>query len=301
MRNWMTSGAAVAYDGDSQGVSSVVSSAVSAPADGKWFATLDAETQNYITTRGLAEKTPAEAFLDAAKAHREAQAYIGVPKEQLLKLPKADAPPEEWDAVYEKLGYSKNADDYKLDGLKNAAGTDVDPAVKDFIRAQAAELKLSPTAATKFAEGMVKQMEGTAAAGIAATGAEAVKAMEALRQSWGPNYEANKVIADNAYAAMMAAAGFDQTKMTQAIQKLGETAGRAETMQLLLAVGQKLGEDKFVGSGGPGGSIRYTKEGAIARISELKADGQFVSRFLAGGIAESKEMNDLHLLAHGEG
>jgi hypothetical protein len=30
---------------------------------------------------------------------QEAQAYIGVPKEQLLKLPKADAPPEEWDEL----------------------------------------------------------------------------------------------------------------------------------------------------------------------------------------------------------
>ncbi len=123
--------------------------------------------------------------------------------------------------------------------------------------------------------------------------------MEQLRQSWGPNYEANKVIADNAYAAIMAAAGFDQTKMTAAIQKLGETAGRAETMQMLLSVGQKLGEDRFVGGGGPSGNIRYTAETAQARIAELKGDATFVSRYLAGGTAENKEMNDLHLLAYG--
>ena len=109
-------------------------------------------------------------------------------------------------------------------------------------------------------------------------------------RSWGPNYEANKVIADNAYTAMMAAAGFDQTRMTAAIQKLGESVGRAETMQMLLAVGQKLGEDRFVGgSGGPGGSLGpRTAEGAVARIAELKADSTFVQRYLAGGAAERR-------------
>lgn len=49
-----------------------------APA-AKWFDNFDAETQGYINSRGLADKDPAAAFLEAAKAHREAQAYIGVP------------------------------------------------------------------------------------------------------------------------------------------------------------------------------------------------------------------------------
>lgn len=281
--------------------STTVSTAISTTPDAKWYAGFDAETQNYITTRGLADKDVSAAFLETAKAHQEAQAYIGVPKEQLLKLPKADAPPEEWDEVYTKLGYSKNADDYKLDGLKRADGTDADTALKDFLRAQAVDLKLSPAAAAKFADATLKHLEGVTAAQTSEQTADATRALEQLRASWGPNYEANKVIADNAYAAIMAAAGFDQTKMTAAIQKLGETAGRSETMQMLLAVGQKLGEDKFVGGGGPGALGPRNAEQATARIAELKADTTWVSRYLAGGTAEVKEMNDLHLLAHGNG
>jgi hypothetical protein len=89
--------------------------------------------------------------------------------------------------------------------------------------------------------------------------------------------------------------------MTKAIQKLGETvSGKAEVMQMLLAVGQKLGEDKFVGGGGPGGNLGpRNAEQAVARIAELKADTTWVSRYLAGGTAENKEMNDLHTLAYG--
>lgn len=271
------------------------------PADAKWFDGFDAETQGYINTRGLADKDPATAFLDAAKAHREAQAYIGVPKEQLLKLPKPDAPPEEWDAVYEKLGYSKNADDYKLADLKRADGTDVDDGFKDFIRTQAAEFKLSPTATAKLAAETLKHIEGGAAAHTAAQTEAATKALEQLRQSWGPNYEANMVITDNAYKAMMAAAGFTPEKMKDAITKLGEVTGKADVMQMLLAVGQKMGEDKFVGGGMAGGAPGpRNAEQAKARLDELKRDSTWTQRFLAGGNAEVKEFNDLSALAFGE-
>ena len=266
----------------------------------KWFDGFDEPTKAYIASRGLADKDPATAFLDTAKAHQEAQAYIGVPKEQLLKLPKPDAPPEEWDAVYERLGYSKNADDYKLEGLKFADGSDVQDGFKDFIRQQATELKLSPAATAKLAAETMKYLEGAEAAQTAESTAAATKAMEQLRQSWGPNYEANKVIADNAYAAMMQAAGFSQEQMTTAIKGIGEAMGKAETMQLLLAVGQKMGEDKFVGGGGPGGALGpRNAEQAIARLNELKHDSTWTQRFLAGGVAEVKEFNDLSTLAYG--
>lgn len=287
---------------ESTAVSTAVSSEAStAVSTAKWFDGFDTETQNYIASRGLADKDPSAAFLEAAKAHREAQAYIGVPKEQLLKLPKADAPPEEWDAVYEKLGYSKNADDYKLADLKKADGTDADDAFKDFVRAQAAELKLSPAATARLAAETLKHIESGAAARTADETAAATKAMEQLRQSWGPNYEANKVIADNAYAAMMQAAGFTQEQMTAAIKNIGEAMGKAETMQLLLAVGQKMGEDKFIGGGGPGGGLGpRNAEQAKARLDELKKDSSWTQRFLAGGSAEVKEFNDLSALAYGE-
>ena len=265
----------------------------------KWFDGFDDATKNYITQRGLADKDPLAAFQETAKAHLEAQAYIGVPKEQLLKLPKADAPPEEWDAVYERLGYSKDPNAYKFEGLKFEDGTEVEDGFKDFLRQQAADLKLSPAAATRFAEAQLKFLAGADAAESATTTAEATRALEALRNNWGPNYEANKVIADRAYAAIMAAAGFDQAKMTTAIQQLTAATGRSEAMEMLLAIGQRMGEDTFRGSGGPsGGPQRYTGEQAKARIAELKGDSEFVKRYLAGGTTEGKEMADLHLIAY---
>lgn len=268
--------------------------------EAKWFDGFEPDFKEYINRRGLADKDPTAAFLEAAKAHREAEAYIGVPKEQLLKKPKDDAPPEDWDKFHEQLGWSKNADDYKLEGLKFEDGTEAEDGFKDFVRAQAQELKLSPAATAKLAENTMKFLEGAEKATTAETQAEATKALEQLRQSWGPNYEANQVIADNAYAAMMKAAGFTQEQMTAAIQKLGEATGRAETMQLLLAVGQRLGEDKFIGGGQPSGGLGpRNAEQAKARLAELKNDSTWTQRFLAGGNAEVKEFNDLSTLAYG--
>jgi hypothetical protein len=113
--------------------------------------------------------------------------------------------------------------------LKYADGTDVDDGFKDFVREQASELQLSPAATTKLAEELIKHNESGTAAKTADETAAATKALEQLRQSWGPNYEANKVIADNAYAAMMAAAGFDQPTMTAAIQQLGRPPARPKS------------------------------------------------------------------------
>lgn len=281
--------------------STAVSTAVSTTAQARWFDGFDDGVKNYITQRGLAEKDPAAAFLEAAKAHQEAQAYIGVPKEQLLKLPKADAAPEEWDAVYERLGYSKDPAAYALDGLKNPDGSEVPAGLLDHVRAQAQALKLSPAAAKTLAEQTIAYNANANQSQSAETTAAAARAMEQLRNSWGANYDANRVIADRAYAAIMAAAGFDQGTMTKAIQTLGETAGRAETMQLLLAVGQRISEDSFTGGGHGGGgpnSMIATVEQAKARIDELKADTEFSKRYLAGGVAEMREMADLHLRAY---
>lgn len=281
--------------------STAVSSAVSTTAEPKWHDSFDAEAKNYINERGLADKDPTSAFLEAMKAHRQAEAFIGAPKDQILRMPKQDAPPEEWDKFFERAtGYSTKADDYKLEGLKFADGTEAQDSFKDFIRQRATELHLSPQATEKLAQETMKYLEANETAQKTEDNAAAVKAMEQLKNSWGPNYEANKVIADRGYEAIMKAAGFTQEQMTKAVQGLGELNGKAETMQMLLAVGQRLGEDKFVGGGGPSGQLGpRTAEEARAKIEELKKDSEFAKRWLAGGSAEIKQMQDLHTLAYG--
>ena len=263
----------------------------------RWFDSLPEEDKAYIATRGLTEKDVLEAFRETAKAHREAQSYMGVPNEQLLKLPGPNARPEEWDTVYQRLGYSTNPDDYKFDGLKFPDGKDVPAALTDHVRAQALALHLSPTAAKQLAEQTIAFTAGQAQAQTSEQQIEAARTTERLRASWGPNYQANMTIADRAYAAMMAAAGFDQATMTASMQKFKEIQGTEGVLQLLLAVGQRIGEDGFVRGGGappdPGALIASAQQ-AQARKTELMTDKEWAKRYLAGGLTEVREMATLN-------
>jgi hypothetical protein len=87
---------------------------------------------------------------------------------------------------------------------------------------------------------------------------------------------------------MMSAAGFDQATMTKAIQQLGAVSGKAEVMQMLLSVGQKLGEDKFVGGGGPGGASAPQRRAGQGPDRGTEKDETFVQRYLSGGAAENQ-------------
>ena len=278
--------------------STAISAAVSAPAGAKWFDTFDDTLKNYIATRGLAEKDPATAFAETAKAHQEAQAYIGVPSEQLLRLPKADAAPEEWDAVYERLGYVKDAKAYTLDGVKFADGSEVDDSFRSFIQTQAQALKLSPAAATKLAAETVAYLEKAEQGASSEDQIAAVRAAEQLRQSWGPNYEANMVIADRAYLAMQAAAGFTPEQMRDSMTKLRDVQGTEGVMQILLAVGQRLGEHGFIDPGktpADPNALIASREQAVARKAELLADDEWKKRFSTSGSAEIRQMAELDM------
>ena len=280
----------------STSTSTAISSATSSA--GRWFDNLPEEDKAYIQTRGLADQDVVAAFTATAKAHREAQSYMGVPNERLLKLPAPDAKPEEWDAVYQRLGYSTNPDDYKLEGLKFPDGRDVPATLTDHVRAQAQALHLSPAAAKTLAEQTIAFTAGQQAAQTSEQQIAAATAAERLRQNWGPNYQANMTIAEQAYAAIMAASGFDQATMTATMQKLREVQGTENIMQMLFSVGQRLGEANFVGGGGaphdPAALIASVEQ-AKARKAELLADKDWGKRYMAGGSKEIQEMAALDM------
>ena len=272
--------------------STAVSAVISAPATAKWFDSFDDTLKNYITTRGLAEKDPATAFAETAKAHQEAQAFIGTPTENLLRLPKADAPPEEWDAVYERLGYSKDAAAYKFEGVE------APDAVKAFALAQAQAFHLSPAAATKLAAETAAYLNKSQTEQTSEQAVANARAAEQLRQSWGPNYQANMTIADRAFLAIQAAAGVDGPTMQANMTKLKEVVGTEGVMQMLLAVGQRISEDTFTaGANLPAdpAALIASREQAVARKEQLMGDEEWRKRFMGGGVAEVREMAQLDM------
>lgn len=281
--NMMTRGPMVAFDTEP----------VVPPADAKWYSGFDADTQAYVTARGLADKSITEAFLDTAKGHREAQAYIGVPAEQILRLPKDDTDVEGWGKVWDRLGKPKDITGYDLSAVKvNDAA--LDEKIAETVRQTALALNLPAAAAPKLAESLAKFISERDSSGATEKAATLVTQKEALKTNWGQNYDANMIIAKGAATALGVTA--------EQVSALENAVGYDKVLELFRTIGTKIGEDKFVGSGGPNGegNPALTKGDAVRQIEELKGDQEFVKAFLAGGTEQTKKMRQLHELAYGE-
>jgi hypothetical protein len=267
-----------------------VPAAAPAPTDSAaWHAGLDAETRGYAENRGLLAKDPVTAFAEAARAHREAQAHIGAPAEQLLRLPKADAPAEEWKPVWQRLGAPADPSGYDLTGVKFADGTELDATAVDFFRKTAADLHLPAAQAPRLAGEFVKFLEANEAAEAAEQTAKLATQKGALKANWGQNFNANMVIAQQAFAAL--------TPSAEAMAALEGVVGYDQVLEMFRKIGAQMGEARFVTNGMPTPGI-MTVDAAKDRITELKSDSEWVKRFLAGGAAEKREMDNLHSIAY---
>src|SRR5258708_38450661 len=100
--------------------------AAAAAASKPWYTGVtgvDQEMVGHWTNRGWINKTAPEIAVEATKAAREAQAYVGVPAEQLVRLPKDPKDELGWKQVWQRFGVPKEAKEYDFTPVKFADGT----------------------------------------------------------------------------------------------------------------------------------------------------------------------------------
>lgn len=229
---------------------------------------------------------PAEIALAASKAHREAEAKLGIPSNEILRVP---SKPDDagWQNVWDKLGVPKDAKDY---AFKNADGTDMPAAVADELRAAAAKAHLTKEAAAEMAQTFTKIQSKAGDAAQAEATAKLAQEKAALEQSWGQNAAANQFIAQQAIAKL--AEQIQKPELIEAVSKLEGTIGYAKVMEMFRVIGQGMGEGKFVQGGKTdGGAMSY--EQAVQKRGELKNDTDFVKRFNEGDSGARREMDAL--------
>lgn len=262
-----------------------------APPPAPWFQGvegIDAELTGHIQTKGWDKLTPQLAAAAAARSQREAEKLIGAPADKMIRLPNDPKDEAAWKGVWQRLGAPADAKDYDFSTVKLADGKDPDAAIIDFARQQAAALNLPKEAAAKMADAFVKQSETAAKTARAEYDATLIKERAELDKNWGANKEANMFVAKKAAAAL----GLDQ----EALVALEKTVGYKKVMDMFLAVGQKIGEDKFIANPAPGGNGVMTREQALARKEELKSDAAWQKRYFDGGAPERREMDALMVL-----
>jgi hypothetical protein len=262
--------------------------AAAASAAKPWYdGKVDADQVTYLTNKGWHNKDVATVALEASRAHRELEKHIGVPANELIRLPKTPTAPE-WKDVYTKLGAPADPAAYKFDGIK-MGDADLEPALQDFFRKTATDLHLTVDGAKQLAAAVVKQIGADVDASKADMTAKIANEKTALAKNWGANDAVNRVVAQNAAKAL----GVD----AEVLNALESTMGYAKTMEMFRQIGEKIGEDKFVrGSARIGDSSIMTTDQASEKKAALLKDTAWTQRYMNGDVTAQKEMLALNTI-----
>jgi hypothetical protein len=246
-----------------------------------------------LKVKGWDQKPHMEALQEAVKSYHEAEKVIGIPREQLVRMPKDAADKEGWAAFNAKIGVPEKADGYDFSKIKFSDGSDLDDSFINSMRESVYSRGIPAAKAQELVGDFVKFMEGAEAQEAATRQAAIVEGRAQIDASWGAKKEANTFIATQAVTKL----GLPQ----EFIQNLENTAGYATTMQTLLKLGQMMGEDKFVATGdGPVKGI-LTREQAQAKLDELKRDSAWSAKVSAGDFKANEEFNALVRIVSGMG
>jgi hypothetical protein len=249
-----------------------------------WHSTFDEDTKGWLGNRGLDKLDGEKALPELVKTARNAEKLLGVPADQILRMPK-DGDPAATRAILQRLGMPEKPDQYEIPVPEGDKG--------EFSKTAAAwfhEAGLTKAQAKVVAEKWNEHIGGMSKAEAAAAATRMAENESALKKEWGPAYEAR-----------LAAAGQIATKLgldPAAADVLREKLGAAGLAKFVFSLGEKLGEAQFVtGDGGDFGGLMSPAQ-ANAKINELRGNKDWTARYLAGGKPEMEEMRKLQALAN---
>lgn len=265
-----------------------------------WHAGLDADVLGHVQARGWDALPADKAVLEAVKGHLSATQMLGVPADQIVRLPKDPNDVDGWKQVHQRLGAPSDPKDYDFTPVKFKDGTPLDEKFTDFMRGKLVGLGVSKTAAVGVAQSFAEFLDQTTDADAAEAQEKITASKAALATLWGPNTEANQFVAKQAAAAVQQAMGEKLgPRLAAAIDAMAGTEHYDVIQEMFRQIGTKIGEDRFV-AGGAGGNQPMTKESALVQITELKKDDAFVAKLMAGGSEENKRWKGLHVMAYGD-
>lgn len=249
-----------------------------------WLKGADETLVGYVQNKGWTEPRQ---VLDG---YRNLEKLLGADKAgNALIVPKSDADPKEWSAVYDRLGRPTGPDGYKIE---TPQGGD-----KDFQTAVVSkfhELGLTKTQGEALANWYNEQVGGATSQQESARAAQFQADDQAIKQEWGQAFNQNLA------QAQAAARGLGLDSAT--IDKLSDAIGHKGTMQLLQKIGSRMGEDTFTsGDTAPGFGNALTPGQAKAQIQSLMSDRDFTGRYLKGDSGAKAQMERLHKFAYPEG
>jgi hypothetical protein len=120
-----------------------------------------------------------------------------------------------------------------------------------------------------------------------------VQEEQGLKKDWGMAFDQNINVAKQAAQAF----GLDGPT----IDKLEESMGFAGLMKFMHKIGSGMGEDNFVsGQNSSGFNGALSPQAAKQKIQDLRADNEFIKKYVGGDLSSRQEMERLHKFAYPE-
>lgn len=190
------------------------------------------------------------------KALRDTKAYVGMDKNDLFKIPKADKDGNrDLSEVYKALGRPEKAEEYGLGDTEFAKAA----ATKLY------DLGLSSKQVAELAKFMDEQNAGMQKKADDDWNDSVSKGVEALKKEWGSDYEVNLELAKSTVRDVVAKTGFTQEEL----DKVEKALGTDKATKLFFAIGANNGGIKTLQNYNAG---QETPEVAAYKLKEMLAD-----------------------------
>lgn len=272
--------------------SAAAAAAAAAGAAPAWHAGVDADTVGFWQNKGFKLDDPKDLASTLTKSYRELERHIGAPPDQIIRLPKKDAPEADIRAFRERLGMPKEAKDYDFTAVKDADGNPIAQPLADSLRAAAHRAGLPKEAAAEIAAAVQRQLDADRAQAKTLNEGKLAEERAKLDADWGPNKDFNRL------KAMEGARRLGIT--AEAVELLEKQIGYSAVMNAMRKIGVGTSEDTFVERGSASNGNPTTREGAVARLNDLKSDPAWVGRLLAKDAAAVREWQTLEAQANPE-
>lgn len=260
-----------------------------------WHEGIEPETLGFWQNKGYDISSPKALAAKLTEQYRAAERHIGAPPDQIIRMPKADAKPEEIAAMWQRLGAPKDPKEYDFSGIK-FSGNDLEPSFSDAMRAGLAAAFVPKDKAAAIVKSVVGYLESADATETTLTTAKLAEERATLEKNWGGkdsnSYRFNLLQAKEGASRL----GLDP----EAVAGLEGVMGYSKIMDALRKIGNARREDVFVDNPTHVPGSVTTREGAMARKQELFADKAWVTRLNAGDSEAKAEWKRLNQMIDGE-
>jgi len=256
-----------------------------------WYDAYDDETKAFVTAKGYVNDDMPTAIAKAIRGWQSAEKYIGVPADQVLRMPKDAADPL-YQTAYERimaLAVPTKPEEYVFDGVRRQDGTPLDADEQKALRDMSVKHKLTLDQARGLAADYVAQKEASGAEQNNQAATRRAANDIALRQTWNTEHDQKLFQATRAVAA----AGFaDGTVEGWAAL---DTPKYIANMNAMVALSAALNDATILRGGGIPRQTPGSLDGAGAqrRLDDLMADKGWGERYLNGDRSADEEYKQL--------